>query len=265
VPRFESFDLVAKVSGAIRRVAKVKFARDGSIYVFFPGFAKTDGIICRAILRGGKNAQTSLDLTKNGRVTSHLVKYTHHPDGEAHFSQDGKVRTEVRRKSESLVDHRGHLFTIQAQNVGSFPILPARKAQLTLELPDNVRTLKITGWRYHFSDLELPEGITPTGVPKGIQLPDSALRDGLFVAPPEGARFDDIVLFIAAEEIPWFSQDKAPCLIFLGGFDPPQTVLNRSVDTEFLTFAYPCSDYEQLRKRIGAIDLFPPERRIANG
>ena len=212
--------------------------------------------MCRAVLRGGQPAQTTLDLAENGRVTAHLVKYAHHPDGEAHFSQDGKVKTEVRRKSVPLVQQRGHLFTIQAQNIESFQLLPApRKEQLTLELPDNMRALKITGWRHQFSELKLPEGVIPTGPPKGIQTSDGITRVGLFVAPPEGEPFDDFVLFLAVEEIPWLSEDKAPHLIFLGGFDRTSVALNHTEDTEFLAFAYPCSDFETLRERIGCIDL----------
>lgn len=254
--RFKSFDIVAKASGALRRIAKVKFNRDGSIYVFFPGFAKTEGVLCRARLSAGQSAQTNLDLTEDGRVTAHLVKYAHHPDGEAHFSQDGKVKTEVRRKSAPLHEQKGHLFTIQVQNIESFRLLPApRREQLTLELPENVRALKITGWRHRFADLKLPEGIVPTVSPKGIQTADGVTRVGLFVAPPEGEPFDDTVLFLAVEETPWLSDDKAPHLIFIGGFDPVSIAINHSLDTEFLAFAYPCADFAQLKDRIGCIDL----------
>lgn len=263
--RFKSFDIVARVSGALRRIAKVKFNRDGSIYVFFPGFDKTEGVLCRARLSAGQTGQTTLDLTENGRVTAHLVKYAHHPDGEAHFSQDGKVKTEVRRKSMPLQEQRGHLFTIQIQNIESFRLLPfPRRDQLTLELPENMRALKITGWRHRFSDLKLPEGVVPTGSPKGIQTSDGVTRVGLFVAPPEGELFDDVVLFLAVEETPLLSEDNAPHLIFIGGFDPTAVTLNHSVGTEFLAFAYPCSaDFTELKERIGCIDL--PAKDLRDG
>lgn len=145
---------------------------------------------------------------------------------------------------------------IQIQNIESFRVLPApRKEQLTIELPENFRALKITGWRHRFADLKLPESASPTGSPKGIQTSDGVARAGLFVAPPEGQIFDDVVLFLAVEETPLFSEDNSPQLIFLGGFDPTAVALNHSVDTEFLAFAYPCSDFKQLRERIGCVDL----------
>jgi hypothetical protein len=41
-------------------------------------------------------------LNEGGKVTSHLVKFSHHPDGRVHFSQTGKVRTEIIRTSFPL-------------------------------------------------------------------------------------------------------------------------------------------------------------------
>lgn len=131
----------------------------------------------------------------------------------------------------------------------------SRKEQLTLELPDNVRALKITGWRYQFSELKMPEGTPPTYRPDAFKTPDGVTRVGLFVAPPEGQPFEDFALFLAVEETPWLSEDKVPHLIFLGGFDHTSVALNRSADTGFLAFSYPCPDFENLRERIGSIDL----------
>ncbi len=256
--RFQSFDIVASVYAALWRIAKVEFARDGSVYVYFPGFIDSSGIVCRAALRAGVSGATTLDLKENGRVTSHLVKYAHHPDGRAHFSQTGKVRTEIRRQAVPLRQHQGHLFTIQVQHIQSFPLLPApRAAQLTVNLTDSIRSLKITGWRHRVNDLTAPADAAPGAYPRGVQGPDGAIRLGLFVAPPEGMPFDDVVLFLAFEETPWLSEDRAAHLIFLGGFDSTQTALNHSVDTEFLAFAYPCSDAAQLSQSIGSIDLRP--------
>jgi hypothetical protein len=254
--QFEDFDIALNVFGSIRRIAKIKFSKDGSLYVFFPGFANTEGIVCRPVLRAGVVGQTTLDLTVWGKVTTHLVKYAHHPDGEAHFSQDGKVKTEIRRRAVPLDQQRGHLFTIQVQDFGSFPALNTpRKRQLTFNLPDSVRAIKITGWRFGASDFQLPEGAQVNGGPKGVQLADGVTRYGFFVSPPGGTRFDDIVLFLSVEEIPWMSEDKAAHLIFMGGFDPVGIALNSGVDTEFLAFAYPCSDYSLLNSNIGSIDF----------
>lgn len=142
------------------------------------------------------------------------------------------------------------------QDIESFPLLSTSgKDILTFELKNKIRSLKITGWRYHFSDLKVPEGIDPKSFPRGIQAPNGKARVGLFVAPLEGEPFDNIALFLAIEENPWLSEEKGPQLLFFGGFDPPSIALNHLNDTEFLAFAYPCSEFEQLKKFIGCIDL----------
>jgi hypothetical protein len=48
------------------------------------------------------------------------VKYAHHRDGEAHFSQTGRVYTHVRKRSVPLNEQIGHLWTIQLQGLNGF-------------------------------------------------------------------------------------------------------------------------------------------------
>ena len=241
IPRFEKFDITINTLSSSHRVAKIKFSKDGSIYVFFPKFINTEGILCRAVLYAGSNYPNNIDLKDNGKVTSHLVKYAHHSDGEAHFSQDGRVKTEIRRKSIPLSQQRGHLFTIQIQKIDSFPLLKTScKEKLTIKISENIRSIKITAWRYSISDF--------------ISF-DENLRKGLFVAPPENYLFNDIVLFLEIKETPYLTEDKDAQLIFLGGFDNPSIAFNHSLDTEFLAFAYPCSNFIKLQKIIGCIDL----------
>ena len=253
--RFEKFDIIVKTSSSSHRIAKIEFSKDGSIYVFFPGFIHTTGILCRAVLNAGVNSPNNIDLKDNGKVTSHLVKYAHHSDGEAHFSQDGKIITEIRRKSVPLNQQQGHLFTIQIQNIDSFPCLKnPRKKQLTFEIAENIRSLKITGWRYNLSNFVSDEGFGFSSI-KGIRTPNGILSQGLFVAPPENYPFNDVILFLEIKEMPWLTEDKDAQLIFLGGFDNLSIALNHSLNTEFLVFSYPCSDFITLKKIIGCIDL----------
>ena len=255
--RFDYFDIVLGISGVMRRLAKVKFADDGSIYVFFPGFVSSEGVLCRAKLLAGTSYPTNLDLSDGGRVTSHLVKYAHHPDGEAHFSQDGKIKTEVRRKSVPLADQVGHLFTIQAQDFASFPPLSSvRKKQVTFNLPNDASAIKLTAWRFPLSGLTRPEEtVEGAGPMVGVQTSDGVDRVGLFVLPPEGMPFDDVVLFLSVEITPLLSADKASHLMFMGAFDHPSVAVNHAADTEFIAFAYPCSDFAALKESIGSIDF----------
>jgi hypothetical protein len=194
-------------------------------------------------------------MRENGKVANHLVKYTHHADGRAHFSQHGKVRTEIKRMAVALENQQGHLFTVLAQNLESFSIAKrSGRNRLTLEIERDVMAVKIVGWRYPFATLKRPEGAPSTGKLIGIQLGEG-LRFGFFVSPPKGYRFDDWTLFLSVDTIPLLSPDKAPHLIFIGGFDHGQTAFNHSKDTEFLALAYPCAEPNALAETIGTVDL----------
>lgn len=256
MPRLKSFDIVASAGGSLHRIAKLRFARDGSIYVFFPGFAHTDGLACRVFLRAANGATANFDLAESGFLTTHLVKYAHHPDGEAHFSQERKVRTVIRRKSVPLNEHRGHLFTIQLQDVLSFqPISVPATTHVTIAVPEHTQALKITAWRYDNSHLDSP-GTNLLSAPQvRLAIDNGLMRSGVFVAPPEGMPFDDVLMFLAVEGIPLFNTEKGAQLLFVGGFDHHKTAMNLSRDTEFLAFAYPCSNYERLRSFVPSMDF----------
>lgn len=59
-------------------------------------------------------------------TTSQRPKYNHHGDGRAHFSQDGKVRTVIKRQACPLREINGHAFTVHIQGIGRFPELAER-------------------------------------------------------------------------------------------------------------------------------------------
>lgn len=255
MPRWRSFDILAHRETIHRRIAKVQFQRDGSIFVFLPGFATTSGILCRAVAHAGIQPDHQISLKEHGKVTNHLVKYAHHPDGEAHFSQDGKVKTEIRRKSVPLDKHHGHLFSLQFQNIESFPVVDNPKSHVfTVDITEDVHCMKIVGWRYPLSMIKRPPNVSKGARMIGMQLGDG-YKTGFFVLPPSGLPFDDVVLFLSVEATPLLSPDKAPQLIVLGGFDPGEIAMDNSQDTEFLVAAYPCSDPEALAEAIGSVDL----------
>jgi hypothetical protein len=118
--RFTEFNIVAVSGGQLHRIAKVMFQnRDGSILPMFPSFAHNEGLVGELSMKAGARA-ASYGLANHGKVTGHLVKYSHHPDGRAHFSQDGRVRTEIKRQSVPLDRQHSHMFTIQVEGLKSF-------------------------------------------------------------------------------------------------------------------------------------------------
>jgi hypothetical protein len=96
--------------------------RDDSLFVGFPYFAHSSGILSPVTIEKWQhtNVKISLGHVGLGKCTSHLVKYAHHPNGKAHFSQTGKILTRIRRQSVPLKSVRGHIFTAYAQGLHDF-------------------------------------------------------------------------------------------------------------------------------------------------
>lgn len=156
VPRCKKFNIIAVSSGKPHRIAKIIFGNDGSIYVTFPSFSRSDGLAAVLPLTGGAKYPASLNLAKYGKVTGHRLKYSHHPDGLAHFSQKKKVRSEIRRKACPLNLQIGHLFTIQLQGVHAFnPPRPSDTAHpIIITIEGKIRTLKIVCFRTQLSQIQ---------------------------------------------------------------------------------------------------------------
>ena len=85
--------------GHRHKICQMVFGKDGSLYLAFPYFKHTEGLLAEVTVDGPPGAESLIDLAKKGKVASHLGKYSHHTSGEALFSQSGKVKTVIDRKS----------------------------------------------------------------------------------------------------------------------------------------------------------------------
>jgi hypothetical protein len=155
VPRFRAERIVCAVTvgGGCYKVAQIVFQkRDGSVFVTFPYYEHSNGLVSYAKLAAHSS---QLDLKPGGKVTSHLVKYAHHPDGEAPFSQCGKVLTQVRKTAVRLDEAGGHLFTVHIVGWSEF------KATSELEMARGP-TARRTLLNFDFGT-ETPRGIKIVG------------------------------------------------------------------------------------------------------
>lgn len=101
------------------QICQIQFnKKDGGIFVSTPYCGSGSGVVSNAVV--GKGPTYTIALDPGGKVTSHLVKLSHHPDGEVHFSQTGKVVTEIRRKSFRLVDSIGEVFALHVYQPKQF-------------------------------------------------------------------------------------------------------------------------------------------------
>ena len=237
--------------------------KDGSVFVNFPYLNKPEGSVSTLSWPADRQGSMDLNLADAGKVTSHLVKYSHHPDGRAHFSQDGKVRSSVKRQSIRLDALRGHMFTVQAHDLSGFERFTAEedtgftpkktllKYRVDGTIPEDV---KITGWWYSIPELQArsADGNLPNEPKLLTQTPDGRVLPAFIVGDPFGFH-SDRALLICFEIIKMNSADNS-WFIFLGGFDAPEVAYDHSRETGFLAFIYPASEYETLRARLGSID-----------
>ena len=122
VKAFTSKKIVLTIQvGTVRyKVFQVVFPTDGSLFVTFPYFRHRTGILAAATIPANGQTSSQVDLQVGGKIASHDVKYSHHTDGRAHFSQAGKVFTVVKRQSIALEKYQGHIFSVLIQGVEGF-------------------------------------------------------------------------------------------------------------------------------------------------
>jgi hypothetical protein len=245
------------------KILQILFGKDGSLYVTFPYFAHTNGILAEVAVTGPPGSTSQIDLANTGKVASHLVKYSHHPDGEAHFSQDGKVRTVVRRQSVPLYEQRGHIFTVLIQGLRAFEavgaskenMISAKRTTLTFQIADRFpKAIRIIGRWYWIEDLTFdprPETVGP--LVQAIES-DGSAHNAFIVANPKDPKH--VLLLTCIPQDPISSRHDA--MMFVGGFDPPSKIVKSKKPTRFLACLYPADDFEELKKRLGTIDYTPP-------
>jgi hypothetical protein len=108
---------------------QVVFSDDGSLYIAFPYFRHRTGILCASHIPATGTRESQVNLEYGGKVTSHLVKYSHHASCETLFSQTGKMITAIRRQSIALDKQHGHLFSLLVQGLKALdPAHPVKDA-----------------------------------------------------------------------------------------------------------------------------------------
>jgi hypothetical protein len=237
--------------------------RDGSFHVVFPSFDAVAGLIAECTMPAGP-PPTEVSLTQRGRVTQHLVKYSHHESGIVQFSQTGKIRSEVRRRGSPLAGFEGHLWTTQIQGVGSLRLstrpritpIDQRNQTITFDFqyPTN-DAYKLTAFVYPGDRLGDRLGPDTRGPQVAAVSLDGTSRPAFLLAAPVGWKAEKRAIVLTCEAIPPLTSEPGSHLTFIGGFDGPSIVDDLSASTSFLALSYPCSDYDRFRRIIGTVDL----------
>jgi len=246
--------------GGTVKVCQVVFYR-GALLVCFPYHPDVDGIAARKVLPARPESQ--VHLRDGGKVTSHKVRYTHWADGNTHFSQDGKVRTEVRNEGQSLLGDPGHIFSIDVQGLPRLRVFTPEEyygdkygsAYFELDREGPPPAVHIVGrWysvpkRRRIEDLRNPLLLPADG---GGYFPTVGL------APPPGSPLDGHMLFVEVRAVPLLDPAREPdqfVLTFSGGFE--EGLDDPTVEASCLFLQYPAIDTSDLprmdleRERVG--------------
>jgi hypothetical protein len=249
-------------TGQLRvKAFQIIFSEDGSLFINFPYFRHRIGLLCASALPADGKRQTDVNLEEGGKVASHLVKYSHHPDGRAHFSQTGKVITAVKRQSIPLDTQNNHIFTLHIQGLAALRPADAVKdattsvkravIEFTMEPPDSV---KFVGRWLDVSKMRFSNPTATIGPIVPMQNPDGVRTNSIFVASPH----PNTRHVLAISCVPFSKLGSEPeMLMFYGGFDAPETMMDPTREGGFLAFIYPVSEVDNIRQRLGTVDYVP--------
>jgi hypothetical protein len=197
-----------------------------------------------------------------------LVKYAHHPSGRAHFSQDGKVLTLIKKNAVPLADLEGHLFTLHVHGLEGFdalddaelneaPNVKRTGVRFTLG-PDCPGSVKLVGMLYRDTTLERRSADGIVHPVMQLKTPDGTILSGFICSQVLGRPGQERCVLIYCESMPKLDQGRESSMLFVSGFDSAAAMNDVTRAVSFLAFSYPADNVEDLRRRLGSIDFTPP-------
>lgn len=260
----DRYVIAAGVNGKNYKIFQIAFSpSDASLYVTFPYLEGCFGRLGVLKLPAGKGVFEKLTVGEGFPVTSHMVKYSHHPSGQAHFSLTGKVETSIKKQSVPLHAASGHIFTATFQGIHFFKELEGNKSAtskrgIVIFEFDETEIPSIKFVCHIYSEQELGKRVShklksPWTL---VHLPNGEKCIGIPLATPVHSDGQRRFLFLAAQvtEPSLAGEDKG--ISFMGGFDQESTVFNHSSETELLMmFVHDSKDFEELSLKFGTIDL----------
>jgi hypothetical protein len=252
--------------GDMRKVVHIAFDhRDGSVYIQTPYFKHGTHGLLRELDPISAGKSTTVEFMRGVR-TSSLVKLSHHPDGNVHFSQDGKVFRNNRRLSFRLDGPIGHLFEVHAYDLAGFEALTALKSDrvhLPFVLPDHAtRGVTIVGeWRRK-KDIRasMVRGTDQAGpLLNLVDRKSGAPYQAFTVGQPLHFPLRDHVLTINCGEAPAVESITEPTMVLMGGWDfhEVEEIGKPVPPLKGLIWVYPHHLSEEALSQIPSVDFTP--------
>jgi hypothetical protein len=241
------------------KVCHLRFSNQGGIYVQAPYFQESDGLVGQLNWRPSGKGSVSASFEPGwARATSHLVKLHHPPDGNAHFSQDGKVNTEIWLKTFPLTTGRGFVFQLNMYGIeGHDYIAPdARLDKNRVYLPFVFNgpipdALTVFGEWLPRRELAPQKG-EPSKGPLVTYVESPGVEAQAFLLAPAGRSANsDFGLRVTGGKAPPIAKPEEPLLVLQGAWAESQSV------NACLAFMYPAADPERSAATLGTIDRVP--------
>ena len=273
----EKFVILLNIEGVYRRLFSVQYERRAhglGYYVHLPYFDHTEGVLGRLVFDGPPGSQSQISIRDTGTTTTHRLKFVHHPDGEAHFSQDGRVFTQVRTQTLPLTTNQRHLFTVNFWGADAFEVAQARdlrgphseRTSIRFDPPAPLPASQIAG-RIIAEHVSFPPGgisIDPKVAARGtITEPivymrgDGSRNHGIPLLPPV-PRVDDYFIMLSYVPIDRSSADDAASLTLVGGWSEPEGAAGPLTGLVIHYTDRDPDEWGQLVQDRGTIDL-PPD------
>jgi hypothetical protein len=260
VLRSEKFVIAVETPSGKFKLFQILCGRDGSLFVPFPYYKYSAAQLTERTLKGGQSYPSDVNVA--GPLTMHHVKYTHHMDGEAHFSQHGKILTKIRRRANPIQAYGGHLFTVQLQGLADFQQVTERdqhksgRMLVSLRLHCEPTSLKLVAHLYATADLLQRTVLRGDTGPWIRVVRDQKEYAAVVLAVGDNANPMGRLLTLSFEENPITFPNQASGFSFVGGFDAPQTAFDHSQDTSFLILlSSPGADPSEIARHFGSVDL----------
>lgn len=260
----DRYVIAVEISGEKYKVFQIGFSpSDASLLVNFPYLKGCSGRLGVVKLRADQGSLEQLNVGSDFPVTSHLVKYSHHPSGQAHFSLTGKVKTSIKKQSVPLHAVSGHIFTATFQGLQFFNRLESdkRATQKRGIVPfafDEKQLPSIKFVCHIYSEEELGKRVshhqrTPWTL---THLPNGEKCLGIPLATPIHMNGQRRFLFLAAQATEPSLTGLVKGISFMAGFDQESTVFNHKLETEFLLMLiHEAINFDELSRKFGTIDL----------
>lgn len=234
--------------------------KDGSLYLHLP-YLLREGLI--GVTSGTQTANGTLSVRNFTRVgnTKNQVKFTYHPDGRTHFSQDGRIYRTLPHVGVPLAEKTGRICSVTAYGLGKFSRVrqkdlrenPTKKGILALFSGTELVGVSFTVLLKSEDEVRSQHSQGPVGTvttaDRSVSLPAIA------IAQDSAHRPHTRVVLVAFQALDSASPPSESCLIFQGPFVRIPEAPSRGGDLFAQTVIYPASLGEDLSKAVPSVDL----------